>query len=297
MAVLQTVHDGQSTLIDLVHDLAGDVVRFQPARRAAGGGDGQAQFDQPAGRGRHGVRFVVIADRHKHTAFFRQDRACAHLRLQEGAGKVAIPAHDFAGGPHFWPKDRVDTREAGEGQNRLFHAEPRCFRVSQRERVAQRQHIHRVFRMRVGRTQREVRQRLARHQTRSNRGNGRVRCFCDERHGAGCAGVHLDQVDLLVLDRKLHVHQADDMQRQRQLFGLAADFGDHRVGQRIGRQRTGAIARVHASLFDMLHDARNMGVGAVAQTVHVHLDRAGQVAVQQHRAFARHDHGLRDIAL
>jgi hypothetical protein len=40
------------------------------------------------------------------------------------------------------------------------------------------------------------------------------------------AGVHLDQVDLAVLDRELHVHQAHDVQRAGQRLGLADDLVD-----------------------------------------------------------------------
>ena len=38
--------------------------------------------------------------------------------------EVAVGSHDFAGGAHFWAQDRVDTWEAGKGQNRLFHEQP-----------------------------------------------------------------------------------------------------------------------------------------------------------------------------
>ena len=54
---------------------------------------------------------------------------------------------------------------------------------------------------------------------------------------------------------------------------------------------------MHARLLDMLHDARDMHVLAVAERVDVDLDRAREVAVEQDRAVARDDDRLADVAL
>ena len=54
---------------------------------------------------------------------------------------------------------------------------------------------------------------------------------------------------------------------------------------------------MNARLFDMLHDARDMDILAVAEGVDIQFHRARQVAVEQHRAVAGHDHRIGDVAL
>ena len=55
---------------------------------------------------------------------------------------------------------------------------------------------------------------------------GRVSGFGHERDGAAGARVDLDQENLAVFHRELHVHQADNTQRQGQGLGLAVEFFD-----------------------------------------------------------------------
>ena len=98
-------------------------------------------------------------------------------------------------------------------------------------------------------------QRLAGHQAGGDLGDRQAGRLGDERHGAAGARIDLEHVDLAVLDRELHVHQADDLQRLGQRLGLALDLGDDLGRQRIGRQRAGGVAGMDAGLLDMLHDA------------------------------------------
>ena len=272
-------------------------MRGQPFRGAAGGHEFEAHRDQIArGLGQF-VVFVAILDREEHAARVGQHRARAKLRFPEGAREVAIPAHDFAGRAHFRPQQRIDTGEAREWHHRLFDREPRRDRIGQRQRIGKGQRRVGANARRVGRARREIRHRLARHQTRGNRGNRAIGRLGNKGHGARGARVDLKDVNHAILDRELHVHQADHIQPQGHLFGLHLQLGHGRGIQRIGRQRAGRIARMHAGLFDVLHDARDMHGLPVTQRVNVHLDRARQVAVQQHGAVTRHDDGTGDIAL
>ncbi len=52
-----------------------------------------------------------------------------------------------------------------------------------------------------------------------------------------------------------------------------------------------------ARLFDMLHDACDVDVGAVAEGIDVNLGRAGEVAVEEDGAVTRDMHGLADVAV
>jgi hypothetical protein len=64
---------------------------------------------------------------------------------------------------------------------------------------------------------------------------------------------------------------------------LLAHLVLHRLGQGVGRQRAGGVAGVHAGLLDVLHDAADQHLLAVADRVDVDLDGVVQEAVQQHR--------------
>ena len=119
----------------------------------------------------------------------------------------------------------------------------------------------------------EGRKRLSRHQAGGDGGNRAVGGLGNEGHGARGARVHFDQVDVFAFDRELDVHQADDVESEGQCLGLVDQFVDDRVRQRVGRKRAGAVARVHACLFDVLHDARHMDVLTVAKRVNIDLGR------------------------
>ena len=142
----------------------------------------------------------------------------------------------------------------------------------------------------------EVGEHLAGHQTRRDLGDGHARRLGNEGHRATGARVHLDQVDLFILHRILHIHQAQHVQGLRQHFGLAANLVEHGRAERIGGQGAGAVAGMNARFFDMLHDAGDMDIAlAIAKRVDIHLDGVLQITVEQHRARARHAHGLVDV--
>ena len=88
---------------------------------AFGGDEFKAKCDQITQGGGEGRGLVHVLDRHKDAAGFRQHHACPHLRLEEGEGEGAVPAHDLAGGAHFRPQNRIDPGEAGKGEHRFLH--------------------------------------------------------------------------------------------------------------------------------------------------------------------------------
>ena len=65
----------------------------------------------------------------------------------------------------------------------------------------------------------------------------------DERHRARGARVDFEHVDVAVLDGVLHVHQAADVERQRERAGLPFELGDGLGVERMRRQRAGASRR------------------------------------------------------
>ena len=296
VVVLQAVHDVRATFPDLVDLRRGDAFGRQPSGCAFGGDQFKAKRDQVAQGGGEGRGLVHVLDRHKDATSFGQHNARAHLRLEEGEGEGAVPAHDLTGGAHFRAKHRVNAGETGKGQHSLFDAEPRGDRIGERMGIGQRQGAVGADACGVGRAVGKVRQRLTRHQPRGDGGDGAVGGLGDEGHGARRARVHFQNVDHAVFDGELHVHQAHDVQRARHNNGLALQLFDNLGRKLVRRQAAGTVARMDARLFDVFHNARDMDVCPVGQGVNIHLDRARKVAVQKHRAVARDLHGGGDIA-
>ena len=213
VVVFQAIDDVRAALVDFVDQRRLDAFGLQPIGGAFGGDDLEAKRYQTARGGGKGAGFVHIFDRDKDAASFGQDHACAHLCLEEGQSKGAIPAHDFAGRAHFWPQNRINARKARKGQHGFFDREPRGDRVGEGEGIGQGQGGVGADACRIGRAQREVRHRLACHQAGGNGGNRAVGGFGDERHGARGARVDFQHKDHAVFDRELHVHQANHIQR------------------------------------------------------------------------------------
>ncbi len=82
-------------------------------------------------------------------------------------------------------------------------------------------------------------------------------------------------------DGVLHVEQPDDAERERDLARGGADLLEHLLAERVRRQHAGAVAGVHAGLLDVLHDAADPDVAAVAQGVDVDLGGVLEKAVQK----------------
>ncbi|SHV99803.1 Uncharacterised protein [Mycobacteroides abscessus subsp. abscessus] len=82
----------------------------------------------------------------------------------------------------------------------------------------------------------------------------------------------------------------DGLRSLAHLLDIAAAQGDR-------WQRTGGVARVDTSLLDVLHDAAEIDLGAVAQRVDIDLDRVLQEPVHQHRMLGRQLGGPGDVAV
>ena len=85
--------------------------------------------------------------------------------------------------------------------------------------------------------------------------SGTPRRLGQVRHRARRARVHFEDVDLVVLDGELRVHQADDLERPGDAARVVADRLQVLVGDEVGRDDAGAVARVDAGLLDVLHHA------------------------------------------
>jgi hypothetical protein len=104
---------------------------------------------------------------------------------------------------------------------------------------------------------------------------------------AAGARIHLDDVHHVIFDGKLDVHQAAHAQRQPQLFGVILDDAQVVEADFVGRQHTGAVARMNARFFDVLHDASHHHALAVGQGIYVYFIGILNELVDEHRVARR----------
>ncbi len=121
--------------------------------------------------------------------------------------------------------------------------------------------------------------------------------FGDERDGARGARVDFKDVDLAIFDRELDVHQADDFEFFGHDKGVALDLGDDFWVERKGRERAGGIAGVNAGFFDVLHDAADAVVGAVADAIDVHFGGVAEEGVDEDGVLVGDFDGIVDVVI
>ena len=95
-----------------------------------------------------------------------------------------------------------------------------------------------------------------------------------ERHRTRGARVRLEDVELAVADRELHVQKADDAEGWCERRHDRPDLCVLRWAERRRRKHAGRVAGMHARLFDVLHHRADEGVASVRDCVDVDLDRA-----------------------
>ena len=128
----------------------------------------------------------------------------------------------------------------------------------------------------------------SRHDPRRRPGQGDASGLGHERDGATRPRVGLDDEDLGRLDGELHVDRAPHLEGFGDGPGVALDDLDHLGAEGGRRNHTGAVSRVDAGLFDVLHHRADDDVaGRVADGVDIDLDGVLQEAVDQHRSFRR----------
>src|SRR5699024_5469068 len=116
-----------------------------------------------------------------------------------------------------------------------------------------------------------------------------------ERRSAGGARVGLDDVEDVVLQRVLDVHQTLHADALGQLAGGFPDLFDVLLPQRHRWQRTGGVTGVDTGLLNVLHHAAEVDVLAIAESVDIDLDGGIQEAVDQDRVLVSDLRGARDV--
>ncbi len=255
----------RAALGDLVHDIHRDPRGADGAPGAPRRDKGKAKFVQFA-RDIDGLRPVGRLDADEHLAGCRQPGAGSQLRLDEGFAEAASDAHHLAGRLHLGTEDGIDTGELDEGKNRFLDREIRRNDFAGYALIGQAAPRHAA--------RGDLRQRQA----------GGLR---DEGHRARGARIDFEHVDHRIvappLNGELHVHQTDDVETLGHHLGLAAQLVLDLLREGKRRQRTGGVARMHARLLDVLHDAAYQHLSAVAQGIDIDLGGVVEEAVEQHR--------------
>ena len=78
--------------------------------------------------------------------------------------------------------------------------------------------------------------------------------------------------------------------------GVPPHLLDLLLGDQVGRQHAGRVARVDARVLDVLHDAADDAARAVGDGVDVGLEGVLEEAVDQHRMLGRHPRRAGEVA-
>ena len=159
-------------------------------RRASGGQQLEADIHQQPGNHRH-FGLVKVAHTENCLAALGQLHVFRQLRLVERLGERGTNAHHLTGGFHLRAKNRVNTRKLVEREDRLFNAEIRR---------------HNFFGEVL------LRQALAHHRPGGNLGQRVADALGDKRHGTRRSRVDFNDIDFVILNGQLHIHQANHAQ-------------------------------------------------------------------------------------
>ena len=133
---------------------------------------------------------------------------------------------------------------------------------------------------------------MACHHLRCDLRKRHTRRFTDKRHRPRGAGIHLKNVQQIVLDRVLNVQESNHFQRPGQPARPFPDLCQMLFRDHVRRQHARAVPGVDPGLLDVLHDAADHHGLAVAHCVHVNFESVFQKAIDQDRVIWRHVNSL-----
>ena len=203
VAVFHHVDDiGAFLLGEFVEAVDFDAFDFEAFEGATSGVDLETEVGEVSCDG-DGAVFVAVVDGEEDVAFLWQRVEGADLSLGVCHAEVLVGSHDFAGGFHFRSEDDVDAGEAAPGEDGFFYAEARG---------------HGLF----GKA--EVDELFTNHDLGGEFGERDADGLGDERHGAGGPWVDFDDVEFVVFDRELDVHEAANFEFLGEGFRSDKDF-------------------------------------------------------------------------
>jgi hypothetical protein len=133
----------------------------------------------------------------------------------------------------------------------------------------------------------QLTERLPHHHLGCHLGPGNSGCLADERDRSGGPGVDFENVNDVILDRILDIHQTDHLKFLSQGVGVLFESLDQFIVQGEGRGDAGAVSGVDSRFFDMLHDAGNDSGLSVGDGIHINLDGILEKLVDEDRMSGR----------
>src|SRR5580692_7938988 len=230
------------------------------------------------------VSLVAIVDAEKNRAFARQPLSRSELRFREGQTIGSGNTHHFARRSHLGTQNGVHAAEFVEWKNRRFHGIEFVNGNLGDAAVVHERQIH-------------IGQFLARHQPRGNFRQRNARRFADIGDRARRSRIHFENVNRVALDGILHVHEADNFQREGKSLRIFPDVLKNRRRHTHRGQHARRIAGVHPGFFDVLHDAANDDIFPVGESIDIDFRGFFEKLINQNRPRGAHHRGLCDVLL
>ena len=268
LAVENLIHDGLFAVLglrDLGSNLALDTVAAQHLRGAGGSDDVVAHVGQALDREDQGA-LVAVGHGYEDGALRGRHGKGSDFALGIGRTKVGSQAHDLTGGLHLWREQRIEQAAIGAAEAVEWQD---CFLDGNRVLEWQRTTV--IF----GRNHAfgaQIRDARAHHDARGCLSQWYAGGLGDKRHGAGSTWVGLNDVEDVILQGELDIHQALDANALSEQAGGGANLFNVLWSKGHRRQSTGRVTRVDAGFLDVLHDAAQVDFVAVAQGINVNLD-------------------------
>ncbi len=164
---------------NLVHDIGSNAGAVEHVGGAAGRDQIEAHLGEVPRERNHGG-LVAVLHRDEDRPVLRHGGPASELGFRESAGEIDVEPHGLAGRFHLRPENDVGAVESGERKDRLLDGDMAPLGAH-------------------GIATKRLIQALARHHAGRHLGNRDTGRLGDERHGAACPGVHLEDVDVAVL--------------------------------------------------------------------------------------------------
>ncbi len=144
--------------------------------------------------------------------------------------------------------------------------------------------------------QTEVGELLSEHQPGGEGGHLHVTDLTHKRHRARSPGVRLKDIDHVIKDGVLHVHQSHYAQLDGDTSGVLVDGGKLLVRNGHRRDHTGGVTRMDSGILDVLHDCGHEGVGPVGQGIGLAFHGVFEEAIDENGALRGHIYRGRYVA-
>ena len=273
LVIRDLIQDVRTSLVELAYLQGRNTGLFDQVTGSAGCHNFKAKLIEASCNVNY-LCLISVINRNQHAAGSGQLGLCRFFCLEECITKVCRQSKNLTGGTHFRSEYRVNLREHIEGEYRFFYTVVSEFLFFQLR--------HRALASGI-RQGNDIRCNLN-HVDAADLGY--------KRNGSGCTGICLDDKYLAVLNRILHIHQANNMQLLCDLSGVVFQSFDLLFCQSSRGNDTSRVTGVNTSQLDMLHNRRNEYMLTIAYCVRFTLGCMMQESVNQDRSVRCYTHCL-----